>query len=157
MLRDVPPLNTQESAYGLLASFSNIKVVLSGMSTMAQVEDNLKTFTDFEPLSEKEQETVMQVADALHARVQNGCTGCKYCMPCPAGVNIPGSFQVWNEYHMYQNVQDTKNTWRGEIPEEARPKNCIKCGKCERVCPQKISIREDLAKVQAEMDALFEK
>ncbi len=158
LFRAVKP-EASDSSWALryVASFSNIKVVLSGMSTMAQVEDNLKTFTDFEPLSEKEQETVMQVADALHARVQNGCTGCKYCMPCPAGVNIPGSFQVWNEYHMYQNVQDTKNTWRGEIPEEARPKNCIKCGKCERVCPQKISIREDLAKVQAEMDALFEK
>lgn len=158
LFRAVKP-EASDSSWALryVASFSNIKVVLSGMSTMAQVEDNLKTFTDFEPLSEKEQETVMLVADALHARVQNGCTGCKYCMPCPAGVNIPGSFQVWNEYHMYQNVQDTKNTWRGEIPEEARPKNCIKCGKCERVCPQKISIREDLAKVQAEMDALFEK
>ena len=158
LFRAVKP-EASDSSWALryVASFSNIKVVLSGMSTMAQVEDNLKTFANFEPLSEKEQETIVQVADALHARVQNGCTGCKYCMPCPAGVNIPGSFQVWNEYHMYQNVQDTKNTWRGEIPEEARPKNCIKCGKCERVCPQKISIREDLAKVQAEMDALCEK
>ena len=158
LFRAVKP-EASDSSWALryVASFSNIKVVLSGMSTMAQVEDNLKTFANFEPLSEKEQETIVQVADALHARVQNGCTGCKYCMPCPAGVNIPGSFQVWNEYHMYQNVQDTKNTWRGEIPEEARPKNCIKCGKCERVCPQKISIREDLEKVQAEMDALCEK
>lgn len=158
LFRAVKP-EASDSSWALryVASFSNIKVVLSGMSTMAQVEDNLKTFANFEPLSEKEQETIVQVADALHARVQNGCTGCKYCMPCPAGVNIPGSFQVWNEYHMYQNVQDTKNTWRGEIPEEARPKNCIKCGKCERVCPQKISIREDLEKVQAEMDSLCEK
>lgn len=158
LFRAVKP-EASDSSWALryVASFSNIKVVLSGMSTMAQVEDNLKTFANFEPLSEKEQETIVQVADALHARVQNGCTGCKYCMPCPAGVNIPGSFQVWNEYHMYQNVQDTKNTWRGEIPEEARPKNCIKCGKCERVCPQKISIREDLAKVQVEMDSLCEK
>ena len=73
-------------------------------------------------------------------------------MPCPAGVNIPGSFGVWNEYHIYGNLADTKWCWTKEIPESAKPKNCIKCGKCERVCPQKIHIREDLVKVQEELD-----
>lgn len=158
LFREMRPDATDSSwALRYVASFSNVKVVLSGMSDMKQVEDNLKTFTDFEELSKQEQEKVEQVAQALHSRVQNGCTGCKYCMPCPAGVNIPGSFQVWNEYHVYQNEQDTKNSWTREIPQEARPENCIKCGKCERVCPQKIAIRDDLAKVQAEMDMLMQK
>lgn len=149
-----PDASPSSWALRYVGSFDNVKVILSGMSNMDHVDDNLKTFENFEVLSAKEQKLVADVANALRARVQNGCTKCRYCMPCPAGVNIPGSFQVWNEYHIYENAEDTKNTWSREIPENARPKNCIKCGKCEKACPQKISIREDLAKVQAEMDAL---
>lgn len=137
-----------------VGSFSNVKVILSGMSDMNQVEDNLKTFVDFEPLSTQEQMVVENVAKTLHSRVQNGCTSCKYCMPCPAGVNIPGSFGVWNEYHVYGNVKDTAYSWTKEIPDEAKPKNCIKCGKCEKVCPQKIHIREDLERLQKELDVV---
>ncbi len=147
--------STSSWALRYVGSFDNVKVILSGMSALEHVEDNLKTFTNFKVLSDVEQQVVANVADTLHSRVQNGCTACKYCMPCPAGVNIPGSFGVWNEYHVYQNVNDTKWSWTKEIPDEAKPKNCIKCGKCERVCPQKISIRKDLERVQAEMDALF--
>ena len=138
-----------------VGSFSNVKVILSGMSDMNQVEDNLKTFVNFEPLSAKEQMVVENVAKTLHSRVQNGCTACKYCMPCPAGVNIPGSFGVWNEYHVYGNVKDTVYSWTKEISDEAKPKNCIKCGKCEKVCPQKIHIREDLERLQKELDRIM--
>lgn len=147
-----PDASTSSWALRYVASFDHVKVVLSGMSDMAQVEDNLSTFGEFAPLSSKEQEAVAQVADTLHKRVKNGCTGCRYCMPCPAGVNIPGSFSVWNEYHIYGNVEDTRWSWTKEIPDDAKPKNCIRCGKCERVCPQKIHIREDLVKVQEEID-----
>ena len=147
-----PEASTPSWALRYVATFPNVKAVLSGMSNMEQVEDNLHTFGNFEPLNQKEQEAVSQVAEALHKRVKNGCTACKYCMPCPAGVNIPGSFGVWNEYHIYGNVADATWCWTREIPEEAKPKNCIKCGKCERVCPQKIHIREDLVKVQEELD-----
>ncbi|MBQ7943115.1 MAG: aldo/keto reductase [Lachnospiraceae bacterium] len=148
--------STSSWALRYVGSFDNVKVILSGMSAIEHVEDNLKTFTDFKVLSDVEQQVVANVAETLHSRVQNGCTACKYCMPCPAGVNIPGSFGVWNEYHVYQNLNDTKWSWTKEIPDEAKPKNCIKCGKCERVCPQKISIRKDLERVQAEMEALFD-
>lgn len=147
--------STSSWALRYVGSFDNVKVILSGMSAIEHVEDNLKTFTNFKVLSDDEQQVVANVAETLHSRVQNGCTACKYCMPCPAGVNIPGSFGVWNEYHVYQNINDTKWSWTKEIPDEAKPKNCIKCGKCERVCPQKISIRKDLERVQAEMDALL--
>lgn len=149
-----PEASTPSWALRYVATFPNVKVVLSGMSNMEQVEDNLDTFGNFKPLNQKEQEAVAQVSDALRKRVKNGCTACKYCMPCPAGVNIPGSFGVWNEYHIYGNVADTTWCWTKEIPEEAKPKNCIKCGKCERVCPQKIHIREDLVKVQQELDVV---
>lgn len=79
-----PEASTSSWALRYVGSFDNIKVILSGMSTMEQVEDNLKTFANFEPLSEAEQSIVEQVADALRRRVQNGCTACRYCMPCPA-------------------------------------------------------------------------
>ena len=149
-----PEASTPSWALRYVATFPNVKVVLSGMSNMEQVEDNLDTFGNFKPLNQKEQEAVAQVSDALRKRVKNGCTACKYCMPCPAGVNIQGSFGVWNEYHIYGNVADTTWCWTKEIPEEAKPRNCIKCGKCERVCPQKIHIREDLVKVQQELDVV---
>ncbi len=135
-----------------VGSFPGVKVILSGMSTMEQVEDNLKTFTPFKPLSQEERAVVEDVAATIKSRVQNGCTGCRYCMPCPAGVDIPGCFAAWNTYHMYQNYNVVKWRWEKEIGPEHQAKNCIKCGKCEEACPQKLSIREDLAKVQEDLD-----
>lgn len=147
-----PGASAASFALRWVGTLPNIKVILSGMSTMEQLEDNLQTFAEFEPLSEKEQETVKEVVDLINSRVQNGCTGCRYCMPCPAGVNIPGSFKIWNTYHMYQNYNMVKNRWENELGDAQQPKNCVQCGKCERECPQKISIREDLKKVQADLD-----
>ena len=135
-----------------VGSFPNVKVVLSGMSNMEQVEDNLKTFGSFKPMSEEEQKTVAEVKEVLQSRVQNGCTGCRYCMPCPAGVDIPGCFSAWNTYHVYQNYNTVKWKWETELGEEKQAKNCIKCGKCEAACPQQLSIRADLEKVQEDLD-----
>lgn len=136
-----------------VGSLPNVKVVLSGMSTMEQVEDNLKTFGDFKPLSEAEQTTVKEVVELMKSRVQNGCTGCRYCMPCPAGVNIPGTFGCWNRYHMYQNYNVVKHHWENDLGDAGQAKNCIKCGKCEQVCPQHLHIRDDLERAQADLDA----
>ncbi len=135
-----------------VGSFPNVKVILSGMSTMQQVEDNLNTFAQFKPLSEKEQEVIAEVRSILEARVRNGCTGCRYCMPCPAGVDIPGCFAAWNTYYAYQNYNVVKWNWEEGIGEAHQAKNCIKCGKCEAACPQKISIREDLEKAQNDLE-----
>lgn len=135
-----------------VGSLPNIKVILSGMSDMAQVEDNLKTFAEFKPLSAEEHQVVEEVAALINSRVKSGCTGCRYCMPCPAGVDIPGNFRVWNTYHMYQKYSMVKNSWERGIGEEKQAKNCVKCGKCEAACPQKLHIREDLVKVQEDME-----
>ena len=137
-----------------VGSHSNVKVVLSGMSTEEQVADNLKTFETFEALTEAEDAKIKEIVTELRGRVQNGCTGCKYCMPCPVGVNIPGNFSVWNRYHMYGTYDHVKWSWEKQLKEEEKAKNCIKCGKCEAVCPQKLSIRADLEKVQKEMDSV---
>ena len=87
-----------------VASFPNIMTVLSGMSNMEQTMDNLQTFSNFEPMTKEEKELVKKVAETIRSRVANGCTGCGYCMPCPAGVDIPKNFHIWNQYHMYMNL-----------------------------------------------------
>lgn len=137
-----------------VASLPNVKVVLSGMSDEVQVKDNLSTFTDFKELDAKEQKAVEDVARILKERVNNGCTGCNYCMPCPAGVNIPGNFKVWNRYGIYGNKGDALHNWKNELNDSEKAACCIKCGKCETVCPQKLPIRQDLERVQNDFDGL---
>jgi predicted aldo/keto reductase-like oxidoreductase len=147
-----PNASTASFALRWIGSLPNVKVVLSGMSNMEQVEDNLNTFGDFKPMNETELATIKEIVELINSRVQNGCTGCSYCMPCPAGVDIPGNFRAWNTYHMYQNYNMVKGSWERGLGDEKQAKNCIKCGKCEKVCPQKIQIRADLEKVQADLD-----
>ena len=147
-----PNASTASFALRWVGSLPNVKVILSGMSTMEQVEDNLKTFESFKPLSPEESKTIEDIVALIKGRVQNGCTGCRYCMPCPAGVDIPGNFRVWNTYHMYQNYNMVKGNWERGLGDEKQAKNCVKCGKCEKACPQKLHIREDLEKVQADLE-----
>lgn len=147
-----PEKGTASWALRWVATLPNVKVVLSGMSSEIQLKENLETFTSFEPLNEKEQEAVTKVMLALKSRVKNGCTGCSYCMPCPAGVDIPKNFKIWNNYGIFHNIGEAKWVWNNDFKEEEKAKNCISCGKCEEMCPQKINIREDLKQVQIEMD-----
>ncbi len=137
-----------------VASHSHVKVVLSGMSTYEQVLDNINTFDKFEPLSDKEQATILEVKNHLQRRIKNGCTSCRYCMPCPAGVDIPRNFQIWNTYGKYENSGTSIWEWNNTIKDEEKAKNCISCGKCETACPQKLTIREHLKMLQTELDAL---
>ena len=95
---------------------------------------------------------VCKVVDILNNRVQNGCTGCSYCMPCPAGVNIPRNFRIWNTYHMYQNYNTVRWNWETEMPDSERANKCIECGKCEAICPQALNIREDLKRVMEDLE-----
>jgi uncharacterized protein len=147
-----PEKSTASWALRYVASLPNVKVVLSGMSDEKQVTDNLDTFKHFKALNAQEQEAVQRAIDALKMRVKNGCTGCAYCMPCPAGVDIPKNFWIWNNYGIYENPGEAKWLWTNEINDDAKAKNCISCGNCEAICPQKISIREDLQLLQAEID-----
>lgn len=137
-----------------VASLPNVKVVLSGMSDEKQLADNLDTFCGFEGMTDAENTAVKDVAKCLKERVNNGCTGCNYCMPCPAGVNIPGNFRVWNRFGVYGNEGDALWQWNHELSDKEKASNCIKCGKCEKMCPQKLNIRENLESVQKEFDEL---
>lgn len=147
-----PDASTASFALRWVGNLPNVKVILSGMTTMEQVEDNLKTFGQFCPLSAEESATIDEIVSLINSRVQNSCTGCGYCMPCPAGVDIPGNFRAWNTYHMYQNYNMVRHAWEHALGDAKQAKNCVRCGKCEKACPQKLSIREDLARVQEDME-----
>jgi len=73
-------------------------------------------------------------------------------MPCPAGVDIPRNFKLWNTFYVYGNYSSVSWEWENEMPESTRAKYCIKCGKCEKLCPQKLNIREDLVKAQSDLE-----
>ena len=148
--------STASFAMRWIGSLPNVKVILSGMSTEEQVNDNLNTFTDFKPLSTKESQAVKDIAAILKKKVNNGCTNCKYCMPCPFGVNIPENFHIWNNYGIYENKGDAIWHFTHDLSEKEQAKNCKKCGKCESDCPQKLSIRNDLALLQEQMNALMQ-
>lgn len=142
-------------ALRFVASHENVKVILSGMSTLEQVQDNLKTFEGLEDLTAEEMEVVKGVAQTLKSRTKNGCTGCRYCMPCPAGVDIPGNFSAWNLYYKYESERAASWSIRQIKANEGFAERCIKCGKCEQVCPQHLNIRKDLATLSEEMKELF--
>lgn len=152
--KERPKASLASWALRYVGTFPNVKVILSGMSAMDQLEDNLATFTSFEPLSEKEQQVVTDVVKAVRARVKNGCTGCRYCMPCPFGIEIPRNFSIWNEYAMYGNKKNLNWRYFHDMKEKGRADQCKKCGKCETLCPQGISIRDNLAQMAKEMELL---
>ena len=138
-----PEASTSSWALRFVGSKDNVKCILSGMSTPEQVEDNLKTFKDFKPLSAKEEAIVATVKKELKERTNNGCTDCQYCMPCPVGVQIPQTFAYWNELARYNNYNRVHNAYMNL---EKLADVCVKCGKCEAACPQHLDIRNDLVK-----------
>lgn len=145
-----PGKSTASFALRFVGSLPGVKVILSGMSNEEQVEDNLNTFDNFVPLSNEERNVIEKNKKIMQARVQNSCTGCRYCMPCPAGVNIPEIFKTWNTYHMYQNYWTVNWNWE-KMDVKEKPENCIECGKCEKACPQHIAIRDNLKKAGADL------
>ena len=137
-----------------VGSHKNVQVILSGMSAEDQLADNLATFDRFAPLSTAENAAVEIVAAELHRRIKIGCTGCRYCMPCPMGVDIPDNFSIWNKLGMFSQKDAVKTQWTTRFPDSEKALHCVRCGKCEAVCPQKLPIRASLAQLQKELDAL---
>ena len=137
-----------------VASHKNVKVVLSGMSAEDQLEDNLATFGDFRPMTDAENAAIRQTADVLRSHIKIGCTGCRYCMPCPMGVDIPDNFSIWNKLGMFGNKDAIRQQWTAHFPDAEKAIHCVRCGKCEAVCPQHLPIRDSLAKLQTELDNL---
>ncbi len=128
-----------------------VSVVLSGMTTMAQVEENL-SFADRSAVgsfSPAEQALIAEVKEKYSARIVIPCSKCNYCMPCPNGLNIPANFEFFNYAHLYDNVADAQFRYKIFLTEAQRASACIACGLCDELCPQGIAISEQMAKVAA--------
>ena len=158
LLREARPEASAASwAIRWAAGHPNVLTVLSGMGTIGQLEDNLSQFDPFRPLSGEEEALLERAADLLRARVKNGCTGCAYCMPCPAGVDIPENFEIWNLMAQTESGSAAWRPWNVALKDSAKGHNCVRCGRCVSLCPQGIPIPDDLARAQAELDALPER
>ncbi len=122
-------------------------VVLSGMSTMGQVEENLKSAetSRVDSMSEEELAQVEEVKGILREKMRIGCTACEYCLPCPQGVWIPGIFDAYNHYVISKD--GNMPTYFASISPEQASSRCIQCGLCEQHCPQGIAIIKELKKI----------
>ena len=136
-----------------------VTVVLSGMNSVEMVEANCRTASEAQAgsLTEADFETLEKVKKAIREKERVGCTGCRYCMPCPKGVDIPGIFRCWNT--MYT---ESKSAGRSQFiqtvgltREPAFASQCIRCGKCEQHCPQSIPIREKLQEADRDLRPLI--
>ena len=125
-----------------------VTVVLSGMNSTEMVEANCRTASEAKSgsLSEADLETLEKVKRAIREKEKVGCTGCRYCMPCPKGVDIPGIFRCWNAMYTESKSEGRSQFIQtvGLTREPAFASQCIRCGKCEQHCPQSIPIREKL-------------
>lgn len=142
-----------EWAFRWLCNWPEVSVVLSGCNEADQIDDNLRIFdtVDNGIMSEDELKLMENVRQAYIDRTKIGCTGCRYCMPCPNGVDIPGTFSVWNNHSLYG--ESYQGNWQlGNIRRaNATADHCIGCGACEAACPQHLNIIESLAIAWDEM------
>ena len=142
-----------EWAFRWLCNHPQVATVLSGLTSVEQVKDNLRIFDTVEPgcMSKEELELIDKVRDAYNSRIKVGCTGCAYCMPCPMGVDIPGSFSAWNNASLYGGLGKGNADYKRLEEEGKAPTQCVECGACMQVCPQHLEIPELLKKVTADL------
>lgn len=140
-----------EWAFRFLYTMPEVVTILSGMSTMAQVEDNIRIFdaATREPLTAAEKELYAQVKETYLSRVKTRCTGCRYCQPCPRGVQIPRIFQGYDGKKLREQTNYAEE-YAKVIADAADASRCVKCCKCEAACPQHLPITRYLAEIDAE-------
>ena len=143
-------------AFRWLWDQKEVTVVLSGMNSMEMVEENIKTASAVQigQMDESQQDMLKQVVQTINASLKVGCTGCGYCMPCPKGVDIPGTFSAYNRYYNDSKFVGLKEYFMCTTlrKNSAAASQCIGCGKCEKHCPQGIPIREKLQESKKKLE-----
>jgi len=157
LFRDHRPQGTPAQwAFRWLWDQKEVTVVLSGMNTDETVLDNLRTASETLPgqLREEDQQMLREAVKRLNARMKVGCTGCGYCMPCPKGVDIPGTFAAYNRRYQEGKFGALKEyaMCTAARKNSSAASNCIGCGKCEKHCPQGIQIRRQLKAARKELE-----
>ncbi len=132
-------------AFRFLQSIPSVTMVLSGMSDMTQMQENIRTFEEDKPLNDAERKALLDMADEMVKKIALPCTACHYCVShCPQGLDIPGLLALYNE-HCFTGGGFIAPMALSAVPEDKRPNACIGCRSCEAVCPQQIKISEAMA------------
>ncbi len=143
-------------AFRWLWNQPEVTCVLSGMNSLEMVKDNVETASTVSvgELTEKEEEMLQDVVKAINSKMKVGCTGCRYCMPCPKGVDIPGTFSAYNRKYSEGKKEAFFDYFMCTAlrKDSSAASKCIQCGKCETHCPQHIEIREELKRAKKELE-----
>ena len=151
-LRAIRP-EASDASFALrwLEGHGNIRMILSGMSTMAQVKDNIATFEKDDPVTPEEEAILLAAAEKMKNSVP--CTACRYCCDgCPRGLDIPDLLHKYNQ--LRAGSGSTVKMQLDAVPKDKWPHACLGCGACAAVCPQKIAIPDELAAFAAQLDKL---
>ena len=148
-----PNASLSSWAIRFAASQPQVITVLSGMSNIAQMEDNIATMKHFSPLNQAQLQVIAQTQAALAAIPSVPCTGCQYCVKgCPAGVAIPGIFKALNNLLIFGNREGALGNYSWETRHGGVASKCVACGQCESVCPQHIPIIQRLKEAAAQLE-----
>ena len=148
-----PALSPASWAIRFVASLEGVLTVLSGMSNMQQVEDNLSYMRDFKPLDADERKVVQQLQRIMRDSPLIPCTDCRYCTKgCPQNIPIPQVFEAMNLRLGNGQIQESQAAYEKAVAGHGRASDCIQCGQCNDACTQGIDIMERLAEVAAAMD-----
>lgn len=150
-----PEASIASWALRFVMSRPQVQVVLSGMSNLEQMEDNLHIFSETACLTEEEEALVKKAADEFRSKVGVGCTACRYCTPnCPIGLDIPKILSLYNDVKLAN--EEWRATFADAMPEGKRPEDCIGCGACTGHCPQSLDVPA-VMKEMAEIRKKFQK
>jgi len=126
-----------------------VSLLLSGMGTKEQVDENLRLAGVAEPntLTKKELSIIEEVKKQYLSLTKIDCTACGYCQPCPSGVKIPNNFSLYNDAHIYNDFGSSRFAYNTFFTPESKASACSECGACEEACPQQLPIREHLKEI----------